>query len=51
MAKVPDFDVVAAHKHFSASCFNKAWDLIEKKNRTPEEDVGAPDTSCRTNRG
>ena len=38
MAKVPDFDVVAAHKHFSASCFNKAWDLIGKKNRTVEED-------------
>lgn len=39
MAKVPDFDVVSAHKYFSASCFNKAWDLIEKKNRTLEEDL------------
>ena len=38
MAKELSFDVSAAHKHFSASCFNKAWDLIEKKNRTPEED-------------
>jgi hypothetical protein len=38
MAKVPGFDVVAAHKHFSAGCFNQAWDLIEKTNRTPEED-------------
>jgi hypothetical protein len=38
MAKVPDFDVAAAHKYFSANCFNKAWDLIEKKNRTAEED-------------
>jgi hypothetical protein len=38
MAKVPDFDVTAAHKYFSANCFNKAWDLIEKKNRTQDED-------------
>jgi hypothetical protein len=38
MAKVPEFDVGAAHKHFSAHCFNKAWDLIETKNRTSQED-------------
>jgi tetratricopeptide (TPR) repeat protein len=38
MAKVVDFDVAAAHKHFSAQCFNQAWDLIEKKNRTAEDD-------------
>ena len=37
MAKAPDFDVAAAHKYFSAECFNKAWDLIDKPDRTPEE--------------
>lgn len=25
------------HVHFSVSCFNKVWDLIEKKERTPKE--------------
>jgi ribosomal-protein-alanine N-acetyltransferase len=34
----PTFDLEAAHKYFAADCFNKAWDLIEKPERTPEED-------------
>lgn len=38
MAKKPEFDIDAAHKYFSAACFNKAWDLIDKPNRTAEED-------------
>jgi hypothetical protein len=38
MAKAPDFDVSAAHRYFSAQCFNKAWDLIEKTDRTPEDE-------------
>jgi hypothetical protein len=38
MAKQPDFDLKAAHRYFSAHCFNAAWDLIDKKDRTPEED-------------
>jgi len=38
MAKTPDFDVAAAHRYFAADCFNKAWDLIEKPDRTPEDD-------------
>lgn len=38
MATFPDFDLAAAHKHFAADCFNKAWDLIDKAERTPEED-------------
>ncbi|MET0167430.1 MAG: hypothetical protein ABW318_20805 [Vicinamibacterales bacterium] len=38
MPKPVDFDVAAAHKHFSTQCFNRAWDLIEKSNRTPEDD-------------
>ena len=38
MAKTPEFDVVAAHRYFAAECFNRAWDLIDKPDRTPEED-------------
>jgi hypothetical protein len=38
MAKAPEFDLEAAHKYFAAHCFNRAWDLIEKKDHTPEDD-------------
>ena len=38
MTKRPSFDLAAAHKYFAAHCFNQAWDLIEKKERTPAED-------------
>ena len=34
----PDFDVAAAHRWFAAHCFNAAWELIDKPNRTTEED-------------
>ena len=37
MAKKPDFDIVAAHKFFSAECFNRAWDYIDKPVRTQRE--------------
>jgi hypothetical protein len=37
MADESHFDLVAAHKHFSAWCFNRAWELIEKPDRTEEE--------------
>jgi hypothetical protein len=33
----PSFDLKAAHRYFAADCFNKAWELIEKKDRTAEE--------------
>jgi hypothetical protein len=33
-----DTNPADAHRFFSASCFNKAWDLIDKPDRTPEED-------------
>ena len=33
----PDLDPAAAHRHFSAHCFNSAWELIDKPERTPEE--------------
>jgi hypothetical protein len=38
MLDKPEFDEIAAHKYFSANCFNKAWELIDKADRTPEED-------------
>jgi hypothetical protein len=31
-------DVAAAHKHFSAACFNQAWDLIDKLDCTEADD-------------
>ena len=33
-----EFNLEAAHHFFAAPCFNAAWDLIEKPNRTAEED-------------
>jgi hypothetical protein len=38
LTKSPDFDVAAAHKYFAAHCFNKAWDLLEKPDRTAEDE-------------
>ncbi len=32
------FDLQTAHKHFSASCFNAAWDLIDKPERSVEDE-------------
>jgi len=37
VSKSPSFDIAAAHKYFAAQCFNQAWDLIEKKDRTPAD--------------
>ncbi len=38
MDKSPGFDLNDAHRYFSAECFNRAWDYIDKPTRTPEED-------------
>jgi hypothetical protein len=38
MSQPQSFDLAAAHRFFAADCFNKAWSLIEKPERTPEED-------------
>jgi hypothetical protein len=32
------FDQAAAHKFYSADCFNRTWDLLDKAQRSPEED-------------
>jgi hypothetical protein len=33
-----EFDRQAAHRIFSAECFNRAWDLMDKPERTAQED-------------
>ena len=33
----PSIDIQAAHKLFSAQCFNETWDLIMNPDRTPEQ--------------
>jgi len=38
MPDKPEFDLQAAHRFFAAECFNRAWDLIDKPDRTPDED-------------
>ena len=35
---LPDLDLAAAHRHFSAACFNGVWELIDKPDRSPDED-------------
>jgi hypothetical protein len=37
MTKKPEFDLAAAHQYFSADCFNKTWDYIDKPVRTTRE--------------
>jgi hypothetical protein len=32
------FDEAQGHVHFSANCFNRTWELIDKSDRTPAED-------------
>jgi len=39
MANNPLFDISDAHKYFSANCFNKTWEYIEKPERTMEENM------------
>ena len=38
MARKTKIDEAAAHRYFAAHCFNQAWDLIEKEDRSPEDD-------------
>lgn len=37
MKKKSNFNHSEAHKYFSAGCFNKTWEFIDKKKRTPGE--------------
>jgi hypothetical protein len=38
MTEKPVFDLQAAHKYFSTHCFNKAWEYIDKPERTADDD-------------
>ena len=38
MPNSPEFDVATAHKFFSADCFNRAWDLMDRQVRSAEDD-------------
>lgn len=38
MTTDPAFDVARAHEHFAAECFNRCWDLIEKPDRSSQDD-------------
>ncbi len=38
MSSLPAFDLDAAHRYFAVECFNRAWDLIDRPQRTPGED-------------
>jgi len=40
MADTPNFDIQQAHKYFSADCFNKTWDNMDKDGgRSTEENM------------
>jgi len=38
METKPSLDQAAAHRYFAVECFNRAWDLMDKPQRTAEED-------------
>ncbi len=38
MTPKPDFNLESAHHFFAADCFNRTWELIERPNRSPQED-------------
>jgi hypothetical protein len=38
MTEPAAFDPAAAHEYFSRTCFNQAWDLIVKPDRSPADD-------------
>ena len=37
--QTPEFDVQTAHRYFAADCFNKTWGYLDKKDRTPSENL------------
>ena len=40
MVDTPNFDIQQSHRHFSAHCFNKTWEYMEKDgNRSTEENL------------
>jgi hypothetical protein len=41
----PEFDQQAAHRHFSAHCFNQTWALMNEPSRTAEQNQEMLDAS------
>ena len=39
MADQPEFDVAAAHRYFATQCYNDAFDLIDKRDRSADDDA------------
>ena len=39
MERFSDSEATRAHRYYSAHCFNSAWELIRKQDRTPLEDL------------
>ncbi len=37
--QLDDETIIAAHRRFAATCFNKAWELLDKTDRTPADDL------------
>lgn len=35
----PKFDIAAAHAYFAAHCFNRAWELMEKPDRSSDDEL------------
>jgi hypothetical protein len=35
----PSFDVAAAHRYFAANCFNGVWELLDKQDRSEEDNM------------
>ena len=38
MSNAPAPDFASTHRHFSSMCFNQVWSLLDKTNRTQDED-------------
>ena len=51
MAEEAQFDGAAAHRYFSATCFNKAWEYLDKTDRTSEDDQRMIETALAYLRG
>jgi len=45
MSDKPDFDLAVVHRYFSATCFNKTWELIDNPHRTSDEELAMLQTA------
>lgn len=45
MESTPPFQLETAHRYFAADCYNRAWELIQKEDRTEEENQAMLATS------